>query len=357
MDATLQLLKELTEAAGAPGQEDEVREVMRRHLLGVADRIRTDRLGSIVGEKVGDPQGPKVVIAGHLDEVAFMVSHITKEGFLRFQTLGGWWEQVMLAQRVVIKTAKGELLGVIGSKPPHILSQEERNKVVQKKDMFIDIGATSREQAEEFGVRPGDPVIPVCPFTVMRNEEFIMAKALDNRAGCGVAVEVLKQLKNQPHPNIVYSVGTVLEEVGARGAQTVTQMLQPDIFFAVDVGIAGDTPGVEEADALGKCGEGPLIVLYDALMVPHTRLRDLVIDTAKEEGIPYQFDVMPGGGTDAGRAHMVGDGVPSLVIGFPTRYIHSNAAILNRRDYENAIRLLVAVIRKLDRQTVESLRR
>ncbi|MDI3329008.1 MAG: M42 family metallopeptidase [Alicyclobacillaceae bacterium] len=356
MDPTLELLKELTEASGAPGAEDEVREIMRKHLAPLVDEILQDGLGSVFGKKAGDPEGPKVMIMGHMDEVAFMITQITDEGFLRFQTLGGWWEQVMLAQRVKIQTRKGELIGVIGSKPPHILPQEERNKVVQKKDMFIDIGASSREEAMEWGVRPGDPAVPICPFTVMPNGKFIMAKALDNRSGCAAAIEVLRQLQGVDHPNVVYAGATVQEEVGLRGAQTSAQQVQPDVFFAVDVGIAGDTPGISKNEALGKCGQGPLILLYDATLVPNRKLRDLVVDTAEELGIPYQFDAMAGGGTDAGRAHLVGEGVPSIVIGFPTRYIHSHAALLHREDYDHAVRLLAAVVRKLDRRTVDGLR-
>ncbi|MBX6394774.1 MAG: M42 family metallopeptidase [Alicyclobacillaceae bacterium] len=355
MDPSLELLRELTEAPGAPGAEDPVRELMKKHLTALADEVVQDGLGSVFGKKVGDASGPKVMIMGHMDEVAFMITQITDDGFLRFQTLGGWWEQVMLAQRVKILTRKGELIGVIGSKPPHILPQEERNKVVQKKDMFIDIGASSREEALEFGVRPGDPAVPVCPFTVMPGGKFIMAKAIDNRSGCAAAVDVLRQLQGASHPNVVYAGATVQEEVGLRGAQTSAQMVQPDVFIAVDVGIAGDTPGISGHEALGKCGKGPLILLYDATLVPNRKLRDLLIDTAEELGIPYQFDAMAGGGTDAGKAHLVGKGVPSIVIGFPTRYIHSHAAMLHRDDYDNAVRLLTEVVKRLDRAAVDSL--
>ncbi|CAB3390520.1 M42 family metallopeptidase [Kyrpidia spormannii] len=355
MDASLELLKELTEAPGAPGAEGPVRELMRKHLEGLTDEVLQDGLGSIVGKKVGDPAGPKVMVMGHMDEVAFLVTHITPEGFLRFETLGGWWEQVMLAQRVRVLGRKGEIIGVIGSKPPHVLPKEERDKVVRKKDMFIDIGAGSREEAMEFGVRPGDPVVPICPFTVMSGGKFIMAKAIDNRSGCAAVIDLLRQLRDNGHPNVVYAGATVQEEVGLRGAQTVAQWIQPDVFIAVDVGIAGDTPGLSEREALGKCGKGPLVLLYDATLVPNGPLRDLVIDTAEELGIPYQFDAMAGGGTDAGRAHLAGRGIPSIVIGFPTRYIHSHAALLHRDDYDQAVRLLTEVVRRLDRETVDRL--
>ncbi|MDI3256433.1 MAG: M42 family metallopeptidase [Kyrpidia sp.] len=357
MDPSLELLKELTEAPGAPGAEGPVRELMRKYLNTLVDEVMQDGLGSIVGKKVGDPSGPKVMVMGHMDEVAFLITQITPDGFLRFETLGGWWEQVMLAQRVRIVTRKGELIGVVGSKPPHILPKEERDRVVRKKDMFIDIGAGSREEALEFGVRPGDPAVPVCPFTVMSGGKFVMGKAIDNRSGCAAVVDMLRRLKEADHPNVVFAGATVQEEVGLRGAQTVAQWIQPDVFLAVDVGIAGDTPGIGNHEALGKCGKGPLILLYDATLVPNGKLRDLVIDTAEELGIPYQFDAMAGGGTDAGRAHLAGKGVPSIVIGFPTRYIHSHAALLHREDYDQAVRLLTEVVRRLDRRTVDELTR
>src|SRR5699024_1650406 len=160
LDSTLQMLKELTDANAISGHEAEARDVMQKHLKQNSDRVYTDNLGSIIGEKVGEKSGPKIMVAGHLDEVGFMVTRIDKKGFLYFQTIGGWWNQVMLAQRVTIMTEKGNVTGVIGSKPPHILTAEERKKPVEIKDMFIDIGASSKEEAEGFGVKPGDSVVP-----------------------------------------------------------------------------------------------------------------------------------------------------------------------------------------------------
>lgn len=356
MDHRLKMYEELTCVNGIPGYEEPVRQVMRKYLEPLSDQIISDNLGSIAGVKVGKEGGPRIMIAGHLDEVGWMVTLITKDGFLKIQPVGGWWSQVMLAQRVKIITRKGELVGVVGSKPPHILPQEERNKVVQIKDMFIDIGASSKEEAMEFGVRPGDPIVPYCDFTVMPNPKILMNKAWDNRAGCAVAIMALEELKGQKHNNVVYAVGNVQEEVGLRGAITMTNTIQPDIGIALDVGIAGDVPGVRDSEAQGKLGNGPQILLYDASMVPSVALRNLVTDTADELGIPYQFDAIPGGGTDAGRMHIYGKGVPSIVIGFATRYIHSHAGLIHREDMENAAKLVAAVIRKLDNETVQRIK-
>lgn len=355
-DQTLQMFKELTDTPGVPGHEHQVREVMTKWIKPYADKIERDNIGSLIATKKGSSSGPKIMVAGHLDEIGFMVTQIDDKGYIRFQTLGGWWEQVMLAQRVHIVTRTGVVEGVIGSKPPHIMTLEARKKPVQKKDMFIDVGASSKEEAGEFGIRPGDPIVPVCPFTVMKNPKLLMAKAWDNRIGCAIAIEVLKRLHGEEHPNTVFGVGTVQEEVGLRGAQTSANQIQPDIAFAVDVGIAGDMPGIKPEESLSKIGDGPQIVLYDGSMIGHKGLRDFVVDIADEHNIPYQFDSLAGGGQDAGRIHLTGNGVPSMALMVSTRYIHSHAAILHRDDFEHTVQLLVHVIKKIDKKTLEKIK-
>ncbi|WDU78384.1 M42 family metallopeptidase [Lysinibacillus sp. G01H] len=356
LDPTLQMFKDLTDANGIAGNERAPREVMKKYIAPYADTVETDNLGSVIAKKIGDENGPKIVVAGHLDEVGFMVTQIDDKGFIKFQTVGGWWSQVMLAQRVTITTRKGdEVIGVIGSKPPHILPADVRNKVVDIKDMFIDIGAASKDEVLEWGVRPGDMVTPYFEFNVMKNDKYLLAKAWDNRIGCAIAIDVMKALQNEKHPNILYSVGNVQEEVGLRGAKTTTHKIQPDIGFAVDVGVAGDTPGVTAKESTSKMGAGPQIVVYDASMVSHRGLREFVLDVADEHNIPYQFEAMAGGGTDAGSIHVTANGVPALSIGIATRYIHSHAGILHRDDYDNAVKLMVEVIKKLDRDAVNKI--
>lgn len=356
LDSTLQMFKDLTDANGIAGNERAPREVMKKYIGPYADLVETDNLGSVIAKKVGDENGPKIMVAGHLDEVGFMVTQIDDKGFIKFQTVGGWWSQVMLAQRVTITTRKGdEIIGVIGSKPPHILPADVRNKVVDIKDMFIDVGAASKDEVLEWGVRPGDMVTPYFEFNVMKNEKYLLAKAWDNRIGCAIAIDVMKALQHEKHPNILYSVGNVQEEVGLRGAKTATHKIQPDIGFAVDVGVAGDTPGVTAKESTSKMGAGPQIIVYDASMVSHRGLREFVLDVADEHNIPYQFEAMAGGGTDAGSIHVTANGIPALSIGIATRYIHSHAGILHRDDYDNAVKLMVEVIKKLDRDAVNKI--
>jgi endoglucanase len=352
MDRTLDFLKELVDAHGVPGFEDDVALVMKRHLEGVGEFSR-DRLGSFICEKVGAAKGPKVMLAGHLDEVGFLVKSITKEGFIKFLPLGGWWGHVVLAQRLIIKTRKGDVLGVVGSKPPHELREDDRKKVLEIKDMYIDVGATSDwDVKKKLDIRPGDAIVPDSSFAVMANPNLLLAKAWDNRIGCALAAETARRLVDQEHPNTLYAVATVQEEVGLRGAQTSAHKICPDVAFALDVGIAHDTPGTEGDE---KLGGGPLVVVYDATSIPNRRLRDLVIDTAAELEIPLQFEAIERGGTDAGRIHMTGEGVPSLSMGIPARYIHSHVSIIDKRDYESTVKLLVALVQKLDAKTVAAL--
>lgn len=349
------MFKELTEANGISGNEREAREVMKKHIEPYATEVFTDHLGSLIAKKVGDENGPKVMVAGHLDEIGLMVTRIDDQGFLSFQTIGGWWNQVMLAQRVTVATKEGNIVGIIGSKPPHIMPVEARKKPYEIKDMFIDIGATSKEEAESFGVRPGDSVIPYFEFQPMKNDKLLLAKAWDNRIGCAVAIEVLKQLKDAKHPNVVYGVGTVQEEVGLRGAKTAAHAIQPDIGFAVDTGIAGDTPGISAADADSKLGQGPQIVVYDRSMISHKGVRDFVVKTADQHNIPYQYASIAAGGTDSGSIHLTANGVPALSIGIATRYIHSHAGIIHQDDFDHAVKLIVEVIKGLDNTTVRAI--
>ncbi len=359
MDETLKMLKDLTEAPGVPGQEQPVRDIMARYLSPLGE-VMTDNLGSIVayrtGRGVDRDKAPRVLMAGHLDEVGFLVTLIDDDGFLKFQTLGGWWEQVMLAQRVIVRTRKGDLTGVFGSKPPHILSAEDKKKMVEKSEMFIDIGVLSREEAIEAGVRPGDPVIPVCPFTPLANPKMLLSKAWDNRFGCALAVQALKDLA-EDHPNTVYAGATVQEEVGLRGAATLANLVKADVAISLDVGIAGDTPGIKKHEAQGKLGKGPVILIFDGSLIPNLKLRNLFVDVAEEEGIPYQFDSVAAGGTDGGRFQLAYEGVPAINIGIPARYIHSATSIVNLDDFLNASKLVAGVIKRLDADTVADLKR
>mgnify|MGYP001186271269 CR=1 FL=1 len=348
---TKDLFKNLTELQGAPGNEQLVKDFMRKELEKYADEIIQDNLGGIFGVKNG--VGPKVMVAGHMDEVGFMVTQITKNGMIRFQTLGGWWNQVLLAQRVQVMTDNGPVVGVIGSIPPHNLTPEQRKKPMEIKNMLIDIGADDKEDAEKIGVKPGQQIVPLTPFTPMANEKKILAKAWDNRYGCGLSIELLKELQHETVPNQLYSGATVQEEVGLRGAQVAANMIQPDIFYALDASPANDAKGDEKE--FGHIGKGALLRIFDRTMITHRGMREFILDTAESNNIPYQFFISQGG-TDAGRVHISNDGVPSAVVGICSRYIHTSASIIHVDDYAAAKELLVKLVKQTDQNTVEQIR-
>ncbi|MGB3161447.1 M42 family metallopeptidase [Carnobacterium sp.] len=355
-DKQLLMLKELTDARGIPGNEKEVRDVFVKYAKNSTSSITYDGLGSVIASHEGNKSGPKVLFASHLDEVGFMVTAITDKGFIKFQTLGGWWSQVMLAQQVQLTTSTGKVLhGVIGCKPPHVLTAEVRNKAYDIQEMFIDIGATSKEEVSSWGVKPGDMVTPYIEFKRLNESKFLLAKAWDNRIGTAVTLSVLENLVRDGHPNKAFAVGNVQEEVGLRGAKTSTYLVDPDIAFALDTGTAGDTPGMTEKEADSKLGKGPQIIIYDASMVAHKALRDFVVGVAEELKIPFQYTVIAGGGTDAGSQHVTRNGVPSLAITVATRYLHSHTSVIHEDDYLNTVALMTEVIKRLDSNAVEKI--
>jgi endoglucanase len=354
MDNTELLLKELTESDGVAGYEAETRRVVRKYFEPLGE-ILEDKLGSLICKKKGVVEEPKVILAGHMDEIGFMVKLITKEGFVRFTPLGGWWDQVLLGHRVRIRTNKGSILGVLGAKPPHLLSDDERKKVSEKKDMYIDIGATSQQEVEDAGVRVGDPVIPVSEFAILPDTKAYMAKAFDDRVGCALVITVLQKLMEKEHPNTVFGVGTVQEEVGARGATTSAEVINPDVAIILETDIAGDVPGIKPEESAIRLGAGPTLVAYDARMIPNLKLRDMVIDTAKKIGVPLQMSTIEKGATDGGPIHLHRIGVPTVVLSVPTRHIHSHNAVLRRDDFDHAADLVTALVQGLDKETVAAL--
>lgn len=349
---SIELLTSLTQADGVPGHEAEVREIFRSELTGVGT-IATDRLGSIFCTRVGCAESPRILLDSHLDEVGFLVQRVTEAGYVKFLPLGGWWTHTLLAQRVTISTKSGKVPGIIGSVPPHLLGAGAREKVVEMKDLFIDIGAESAEQAmEEFGVLPGCPITPYGPFQPMKNSKLFAAKAFDNRVGVALVIETLLGLP-EGHPNTVIGAGSVQEEVGLRGAKTVTASVQPDIAIVLEGPPADDTPGLDSGAVQGKLGGGVQIRLYDPSMIVNPKLGESVIETAKQHQIPYQIAVRQSGGTDGGSIHQVGAGVPSIVLGVPARYVHSHVSIINIDDYAATLELLSHLVREIDTSVVE----
>jgi len=355
-EKALNVLKEMTESFGPAGFERETVGIVRRYMTPYSDDCTWDKLGSLIFRRKDEAERPHVLLPGHVDEVGFVISGIDKDsGYLTFNPLGGWFDQVLLSQRVVVRTRKGDVPGVIAAKPPHLLQPEELTKVVTKNMMHIDVGASSAKDAEELGIRIGDPAVPWSPFSVIRDGKLAMAKAFDDRIGAFIAMETIRRLAEEhiPHPNTVYGAATVQEEVGARGAATVAHVVDPDVAIVLEVDIAGDVPGVKPSEAPAKMGRGPTVLTFDASMIPNQLLKELVIETAEEEKIPYQLSQVPRGGTDAGRIHVSRAGCPSIVLGVATRHIHSSVGLLSLEDVDNAVKLCVELVKRLDQKTVE----
>jgi len=350
----ISLLKELTEAHSVPGYEEEVRAIFVNELEECGD-LSTDKNGSVFC-KLGE-RGPKIMIAGHMDEVGFRVQNILPNGFVQFVAVGGWWGHTLLSQRVEILTQSGrKILGVISSQPPHFLSEAQRNKVMGLESMFIDVGASSQKEAElVFGLSLGDPIAPVSEFTQMTNQDYYMAKAFDNRVGMAGVIQAGKVLQDQVSNSQIVLTGTVQEEVGLRGAKTAASFIKPDVAIVLEGPPADDTPGFSSAEAQGMLGGGVQIRLHDPTAIMNPRLVALAQEVAETEGIMYQSTVRRSGGTDAGSFSLANEGVPSIVLGVPARYIHSHNAIIDINDQLSMVELVVALVKELDQRGVGGL--
>lgn len=347
------LLRQLTQAHAVPGYEGEVREIFCKQLEG-AGKFSTDRNGSVLCTLPG--KGPRVLLAGHMDEVGFRVQSITATGFLKLVPLGGWWTHTLMAQRLQVKTSGGrKIMGVVSSKPPHFLSEAERKQVMSLENMFLDLGATSREEVLGWGVRVGDPVAPLTDFAALEHQGRFLAKAFDNRVGMGGTIEAGNKLAAAKCSNTVLLAGTVQEEVGLRGAQTLAAMAKPDVAVILEGTPADDTPGFTLDTSQGIMGRGVQIRMHDPSAIMNPKLAELAIDTAEKEKIPYQVAVRAGGGTDAGRLHLAGEGVPCVVLGVPARYIHSHQSMIELADYQATVKLATALVKRLTAAEVKKL--
>ncbi|NLW49443.1 MAG: M42 family metallopeptidase [Candidatus Brocadiaceae bacterium] len=343
---TMELLRKLTDLDGVPGAEDAVRAFMREALDGLGE-FEMDRLGSLVCKKVGREDSPRIMIPAHMDEVGFMVKDITEDGYLRFAPLGGWLDQTLLGHMVTVWTRKGPLDGVIGCAPPHMTPPEERDKVIKRKSMFIDVGACDQKHArEKLHVRIGDPIVPKEAFRKLGDGKHLLAKAWDDRIGCALIIELLQSLQKTDHPNTVFGVGTVQEEVGTRGAKTAADVVNPDFCIVLEVGLATDMPGIKGEPAV-SLGKGPDICVLEGGAIPDRRFTQFVMDVAEKADIPHQVSLIERGSTDARVIHIHQRGVPSVVIGVPARYIHSHAGVIHADDYDKTLKLVETVVKEL----------
>ncbi|RLF14002.1 MAG: M42 family peptidase [Thermoprotei archaeon] len=347
------LLKDLTEACGVSGFEDEVRQVIVEKLKEYSDEVRIDPFGNVIAVIKGENKDFKVMLAAHMDEIGLMVTHIEKNGFIRFTTVGGVNALTLIGQRVVIQTRKGKIKGVIGMKPPHLMTPEEAKKVPEIKNLFIDVGASNRSEVEKLGIRVGDVVVIDRDIARLGNGKIVTGRAFDDRAGVAVMIDAMMRVYGKEPSCTVYAVATVQEEVGCRGARVVAFRINPTMAIAIDVTAANDVAGVSEHEYVTRLGAGPAIKIMDNVrggflgLIAHPKVRELLIRVAEEEKIPYQLEVLVGGSTDASTIHLVREGVPSGVISIPTRYVHSSTEVISLDDAVNAAKLIAATINKV----------
>jgi len=340
------LLKKILEAPGIPGYETQIAKIMLDELKKSCDEVVIDNFGNVIARK--GKGKTRIMLAAHMDEIGLMVKHITKEGFLYFIKLGGIDDRILPAQRVIVKAKKGDCLGIIGAKPPHLQKEEERKKPLKYEDMFIDIGCKNKEEAEN-KVSIGDVVI-FEPNSGVLNGKLCYGKAIDNRIGCFALIKIMEKLKSSSE---VYAVATTQEEVGLKGARTSAFKIDPDYALAIDTNVAGDTPQISERESALKLGEGVAITIIEASgrgLIVNEKLKDLLIATAKKNKIKYQIDVIEGGMTDGAIIYMNREGLPTGVLGIPTRYIHSPTGVFSLDDLNAAVELAVKAVENLARQ-------
>ncbi len=332
----LKLIKMLSEAHGVPGSEDEVSSIIESELKGSCT-ITRDVMGNLIAEKKGGIK--KIMLAAHMDEIGLMVRHVDDDGYIKFMTLGGFFEQTILNQRVMVHTKRGPIPGVIGSKPPHLMEEKEKEKVVKIKDMFIDVGCAGANAAKRLGITVGDFVTFDVPFRELKNGLFT-GKAFDDRLGCAVMIELIKRVKT---PHTIYAVGTAQEEVGLKGAKTSAYKLEPDVALAIDVAPSGDFPGTKPEESRIKINNGPVITVADGKgrgLITHPKIRDSLVEVAKKAKIPFQLEVGEGGTTDATAIQLTKGGILSGVVSVPTRYIHTPVEVPSLKDIKYTIALV-----------------
>lgn len=343
---------------GIPGHEEKVAQEFKKDLQQIGDfEFERDNLGSIaVIKRSANPDAKVVTISAHLDEVGFVVTHIDPKGFIKITPLGGWWSHVVLGQRFTITTRSGEeIIGVAGSKPPHVLPLEARKNTIPLDQIFLDLGAESRAQVESWGIQYGDMITPYQDTAFQsKNEDVVIGKAHDNRISMVAGMEIMRELSNQELDVTVILIGTAQEEVGLRGAKTSAHKWTGDLSFAIDVTICNGMPGVEERDV--KMGAGAALGMFDRSVIANIKLLDSVRDYANANGIRYALDSLATGGTDSGSIHLTKDGVITMTISIPSRYFHSHNSMINASDVEEVSKLVSGYIKQLNSDKIEGLK-
>jgi endoglucanase len=351
-DRIISLLQQVTDAAGPPGFEEPIRKVMVEAMKPYTSSLTFDGLGSIIATQ--GSQGPRVMVDAHMDELGGVVRSVTPRGFLPMQMLGGWLDQALVDQRWIIIGSKGPVRAVTGIRYPRRLPTQ-RTRGLSARIASSSTSATSEAEVTAMGPRRAIRE-PSMPFTVLNGTDNYVAKGWDDRVGCAVVIESMRRLANAPHPNQILWTITVQEEIGLRGAESAAAVVKPELAIAIEGGITGDVfPGHPEETQV-RLGGGPGIFLFDSSALPNRKLTALIKQTAAEKKIPLQTDLVQGYGDDSAELQRSNGGVPTINMVVPIRYTHSHNGIMNRRDFDQTVDLLVAVLQKLDGPTVAKIR-
>jgi len=338
----LNLFSEICVTPGAPGYEDRIREVVLREVKSLVDEVKVDNMGNVIALKKGK-ENKKVMAAAHMDEIGFMVTHIDDKGFLRFHNLGDFDPKTLTAQRVIVH-GKKDLVGVMGSKPIHLMTAEERNKVALLHDYFIDLGMPKSEVEKYISV--GNPVTRQREMIEMGN--CINCKSIDNRVSVFILIEALRNMKQPPYD--FYAVFTVQEEVGLRGASVAAHHIEPDFGIGLDTTIAFDTPGSHAHEQVTTLGGGAGIKIMDSSTICDPRMISFMKDVADRHKIKWQAEILPAGGTDtAGLQRQGKTGAIAGAISIPTRHIHQSIEMADKTDIQNCIDLLTLCVAEMDK--------
>ncbi|TFH31192.1 MAG: M42 family peptidase [Promethearchaeota archaeon] len=346
----LDFLQKFVDAPSPTGSEEPAQRLYRTYLKDIADEITTDVMGNV--DAVLNPSGsPRILLMGHVDEVGLQVRYISDKGFIYFNSLGGLDAHLLPSKRITILAKSGDIFGVIGKKAIHLQESEERIKVIKIKDQYIDIGARNREEVEALGIQIGDPIVFNDKFAYIGNNGDVVCRCFDDKIGAFIIAEVLRHLKNENITASVHAVSSVQEEIGTRGAIVSTFGINPDIGIAFDVTHTSDSPDIKESEiGIKKLGGGPAIVRGPNI---NPKLFDLIVETAKDENIPLQISAYPGAtGTDARSIQMSRTGVVTALIGIPNRYMHSMTEIVNLKDVNMIVKLVIALIKKITPDTL-----
>ncbi len=353
-DRTATLLRELANAPGPSGYEEAVRAIMVRELKPAARSIRYDGLGSVIAQH--GSSGPRVMLDAHMDELGGAVRRVTPDGFLTMQMLGGWLDQALPGQRWVIIGAHGPVHAVSAIRDIHVVPAEDRAKPFNRDNLFLDVGARTAAEVAAMGVEPGDPVVPDSDFAELNGTGRYVGKAWDDRVGCAVVIEAFRRLAAEGHPNQLFVAATTQEEIGLRGAHTAADVIRPEIGIAIEGGVAGDQPGTHPEETQARLGEGPGLFIYDSSALPNRRFAALTRTVAQSEHIPLQSDLVQGYGDDSAEMQKAVGGAPTINLVVPVRYTHVHNGVMDRRDFDRMVTLVVALIKRLDTATVAHLR-